>query len=202
MADAADQISEIYRRHGLAWESGRSRSLFEKVWLDRFQELLPCGGAVLDLGCGSADPLARYFIERGFAVTGIDTSLPLLGLARERFPKHRWFLSDMRELSLPERFDGILAWNSFFHLRCSDQQRMFEVFRRHAVPGAALMFTSGPAHGEAIGTLQGEPLFHASLDGDEYRALLDAHGFDVLAHVREDPECNSHTVWLARNRPG
>lgn len=202
MTDAADQIIEIYRKHGLAWESSRGRSLFEKVWLDRFQELLPSGGAVLDLGCGGADPVARYFIERGFAVTGIDTSPPLLGLAQERFPEHRWLLSDMRGLSLPRRFDGILAWNSFFHLRWDDQQRMFEVFQRHAAPAAALMFTSGPAHGEAIGALQGEPLFHASLDGDEYRALLDAHGFDVVAHVREDPECNGHTVWLARAQAG
>ncbi|QCO17631.1 class I SAM-dependent methyltransferase (plasmid) [Azospirillum brasilense] len=202
MTDAADIIIEIYRRHGLAWESGRGRSLFEKVWLDRFQALLPCGGAVLDLGCGGADPLARYFIERGFVVTGVDTSPPLLGLARERFPEHRWLPSDMRGLFLAERFNGILAWNSFFHLRCEDQRRMFEVFRQHAAPGAALMFTSGPAHGEAIGNLQGEPLFHASLDGDEYRALLDAHGFNVVAHVGEDPECNGHTVWLARARLG
>ncbi|WP_377811659.1 class I SAM-dependent methyltransferase (plasmid) [Azospirillum sp. A29] len=202
MTDAADQIIEIYRKHGLAWESGRGRSLFEKGWLDRFQELLPRRGAVLDLGCGSADPVARYFIERGFAVTGIDTSPPLLALAGERFPEHRWLLSDMRGLSLPRRFDGILAWNSFFHLRWDDQRRMFEVFQRHAAPAAALMFTSGPAHGEAIGAFQGEPLFHASLDRDEYRALLDAHGFDVVAHVREDPDCNGHTVWLARARAG
>ena len=75
---------------------------------------------------------------------------------------------------------------------------MFAVFREHAAPSAALMFTSGRAHGEAIGEFEGEPLYHASLDPDEYRALFDQHGFRVVRHVAEDPACNGHTVWLAQ----
>jgi hypothetical protein len=35
---------------------------------------------------------------------------------------------------------------------------MFPVFRIHAAPGAALLFSSGPRHGEAIGSYGGEPL--------------------------------------------
>ena len=60
------------------------------------------------------------------------------------------------------------------------------------------MFTSGPAHGVAIGTFEGEPLYHASLDGAEYRALLHQNGFTVMAHVTEDPACGRHTIWLAQ----
>ena len=60
------------------------------------------------------------------------------------------------------------------------------------------MFTSGPRRGEAIGSYKGEPLFHASLDPEEYRALLDEHGFEVVTHVADDPECGGHTIWLAR----
>jgi hypothetical protein len=77
---------------------------------------------------------------------------------------------------------------------------MFAVFARHAKPDAPLMFTSGPSHREAIGTLEGDPLFHASLDPAEYRSLLAANGFDVVHHVAEDPDCGGHTVWLARSR--
>ncbi len=77
---------------------------------------------------------------------------------------------------------------------------MFAVFAAHALPGAPLMFTSGPAHGEAVGDFEGEPLFHASLGPDEYRNLLAAHGFEVLAYMPEDPQCGWHTVWLARFR--
>jgi hypothetical protein len=106
----------------------------------------------------------------------------------------------MRTLSLARRFDGILAWDSFFHLCPDDQRRMFPIFAEHAGSRAALMFTSGPSRGEAIGTYRGEPLYHASLDGAEYRSLLDKHDFDGVSHVIEDPSCGRHTVWLTQLR--
>jgi len=59
---------------------------------------------------------------------------------------------------------------------------------------------SGPAYGEKIGTYKDEPLYHASLDGSEYRALLSENGFDVISHVVEDPTCGYRTIWLARRR--
>jgi hypothetical protein len=75
---------------------------------------------------------------------------------------------------------------------------VFSVFRLHAAEKAALIFTSGPHHGEAIGTYQGKPLYHASLNPAEYRLLLEAHGFEVVAHASEDRTCGGHTVWLAQ----
>ena len=77
---------------------------------------------------------------------------------------------------------------------------MFRIFRKHSASRAAVMFTSGPADGEAIGILEGERLYHASLDAAEYRALLNENGFDVAAHTIEDAGCNGHTVWLAQGR--
>jgi hypothetical protein len=115
-----------------------------------------------------------------------------------RFPKQEWIVADMRKLALPRKFSGMLAWDSFFHLSPDDQRSMFPVFRAHAAPNAALMFTSGPAHGEAIGNFAGEPLYHASLDPAEYRSLLDRNGFRVVSHVVEDPDCGGHTIWLAQ----
>src|SRR5690349_9000226 len=122
----------------------------------------------------------------------------MVALCARRFPGQTWFVADMRSPPLVQTFDGILAWDSFFHLCHDDQRRMFPVFRAHAAPGAALLFTSGPAHGVAIGAIEGEPLYHASLDGAEYRELLRENGFTVVAHVVEDPSCGGHTVWLAR----
>ena len=60
------------------------------------------------------------------------------------------------------------------------------------------MFTSGTGHGEAIGSFEGEPLYHGSLDPAEYRSLLDQHGFQVISHVVEDMDCGRHTIWLAQ----
>ncbi|MEM6341054.1 MAG: hypothetical protein AAF729_07880 [Pseudomonadota bacterium] len=76
---------------------------------------------------------------------------------------------------------------------------MFPIFARHAKKGAALIFTSGPRHGDAIGVFEGEPLYHASLDPEEYRSFLDQNGFDLIDCVLEDPDFGYHSVWLARS---
>jgi hypothetical protein len=121
----------------------------------------------------------------------------MIGLCRARFPDSEWLVADMRELELGRRFDGVLAWDSFFHLGIADQREMFPRFAAHARRGAALMFTSGPAEGEAIGSWCDEPLYHASLGPAEYEHLLVTNGFAVRAYVAKDPQCGDHTVWLA-----
>ena len=195
----ATEIVGLYRRHGLAWAQVRERQPAEAVWLDRFCALMPEVGTVLDLGCGVGRPVARYLVERGFGVVGVDTSPEMLAVGRAEWPALEWIQADMRTLALGRRVAGILAWNSFFHLDHDDQRAMFAVFEAHAAPGAPLMFTSGPAHGEAIGTLEGEPLYHASLDPAEYRRLLTRHGFVERAHVAQDPACHGLTIWLAQS---
>jgi trans-aconitate methyltransferase len=129
---------------------------------------------------------------------GVDSSIAMVRMFQARLPEHRAKLSDMRMLRLSETFHGILAWDSFFHLDPSDQRKMFSVFRLHAAPGAALMFTSGPSHGEVIGQLEGEPLYHASLDASEYRQLLMREGFAVVDHRADDQSCFGRTIWLAQ----
>jgi len=198
MTSEADRIIGLYRRHANAWARERGNHLFEAAWFDRFRALVPADGTVLDIGCGAAEPLARYLIENGCDVTGVDAAPEMIAMCRDRFPDRTWHVADMRTLSLGRLFNGLVAWDSFFHLSYDDQRRMFPIFRKHAAPHAALMFTSGPSHGEAIGAYGGEPLYHASLDASEYRALLDANGFEVVMHVAEDPDCGGHTIWLAQ----
>lgn len=197
MPKESERIAGLYERHARAFDRERGRSLFEKDWLDRFLAIVPRGGEILDIGCGSGEPIARYFIESGYRVAGVDSSPTLISLCRERFPGHNWAVADMRTLLIGRRFGGIVAWDSFFHLDHDDQRRMLPVFRAHAASGAPLLFTSGPSHGEAIGSYEGEPLYHASLDPEEYRALLRGNGFEEIAHVAADPDCGGHTVWLA-----
>lgn len=197
----AAHVIALYRRHATTWHTRRARSAaLEAGWLTRFIAPLPAGAEVLDLGCGTGQPIATWLVDQGFAVTGVDSAAEMLAFARERLPQQHWLQADMRTLRLRRRFGGVLAWDSFFHLPPDDQRAMFAVFAEHALPGAPLMFTSGPADGETIGTLEEEPLYHASLAPDAYRALLAQHGFEVLAFVPEDPDCGHHSVWLARRR--
>ena len=159
---------------------------------------MPEAARVLELGCGSGAPWGQEMIARGIGVTGVDAAAGMIEIAAAQ--EGRWIQGDMRGLSLGERFDGVLAWNSMFHLRPEDQREMFAVFAEHAKPRAVLMFTSGPRAGVEMGTYKGEPLYHASLARDEFRALLDAYGFDLIDHVAEDANSGGHTIWLAHRR--
>jgi SAM-dependent methyltransferase len=192
-----DPVVDLYERHAHAYDHNRGRTLRERAWLDRFLSRAHPGGTILDLGCGMGEPIGRYLIECGFAVVGVDASPSMIERCRGRFPESEWLVADMRQVELGRRFDGILAWDSFFHLGMDDQRAMFPRFASYAKVGAPLMFTSGPEEGEAIGSYHEEPLYHASLGPAEYEKLLARNGFVVRAYLAEDPECGKHTVWLA-----
>lgn len=200
MSEPADEIVDLYRRHARAWAQARGAKLIEGTWLDRFVALLPEQACILDLGCGPGLPIGRALVAGGHALTGVDAAPEMIALFEKNLAGQQAIVADMRTLRLHRLFDGVLAWNSFFHLSQEAQRGMFPVFREHAKSGGALMFTSGPAFGEAIGALEGEPLYHASLGVDEYRALLDQNGFEVVCHTIEDPDCGGHSVWLAQRR--
>jgi len=195
---AVTEVAPLYDAAAERFDARRARFGGEDAYLARMLEGRSADGmSVLDLGCGTGRPIAHFFLTKGCAVTGVDAAPAMVALCRARFPQAEWHVADMRSLALGRRFDAVVAWDGFFHLTEADQRAMFPVFGGHAAPGARLLFTSGPAAGEAIGDLFGEPLYHASLDAEEYRALLQANGFGVVLHRVEDPACGGHTVWLA-----
>lgn len=192
-----DTVVDLYERQAAVYDRDRGRSLQERTWLDRFLLHVPVNGTVLDVGCGMGEPIARYLIERGVHVLGVDSSASMIERCRVRFPGSEWLVADMRELALDRRVDGVIAWDSFFHLGIDEQRSVLPRLALHTRPGAPLMFTSGPHEGEAVGFWCGEPLYHASLSHAEYERLLAVSGCTIRSHIAEDPECGGHTVWLA-----
>ncbi|HWT75702.1 MAG TPA: class I SAM-dependent methyltransferase [Mobilitalea sp.] len=81
---------------------------------DRFISLLPEGGSVLDLGCGSGRDSA-YFISRGFDVTAMDASEEMCDLASIHIGQDVLQLS-FAEMDFDDVFDGIWACASLLHV--------------------------------------------------------------------------------------
>ena len=149
-----NQTRAVYEAQAAAYDAQRSRSLFEARWLARFAACLPEGGRVLDLGCGAGEPIARWFMAEGFTLTGVDFAGAMLDIARQRWPEGDWRQADMRSLDLGERFDGIIAWDSFFHLTEAEQRETLRRMAAHLAPGGSLLFTAGPEAGEAAALTQ------------------------------------------------
>ena len=192
-----DEIGALYTKHAQRFDEARSRTLLEQSYLNAALSAMPPVSRVLDLGCGAGEPIARYFVERGHHVTGVDLAGPMIELCRRRMPEMTWIQADMRGVQLSERFDLIVAWDSFFHLDQTGQRSMFTAFARHTAPRGLLLFTSGWSEGVAIGDLFGDELYHSSLNTSEYAQRLQEHGYGVRQHRVQDPVCD-RTVWLAQ----
>jgi 2-polyprenyl-3-methyl-5-hydroxy-6-metoxy-1,4-benzoquinol methylase len=107
---------------------------------------LPPEGRILDLACGYgriAVPLAR----RGFQVTGLDLSEPLLAIARERAAQAgvtvEWRRADMRDIpsEWSGQFDAVISiWNSFGYFADDhENQRVLAGAAQALKPGGRLL---------------------------------------------------------------
>jgi trans-aconitate methyltransferase len=118
-----DHVWKLYQAK--AEDFARERQHFggEARYFAEIAARIPAGAAVLDLGCGAGVPIARFFIDYGFAYTGVDAAPAMIDICRATFPKGSWVVADMRRLALARHFDAIFAWDSFFHLPPDDQRR-------------------------------------------------------------------------------
>ncbi|NAZ35331.1 trans-aconitate 2-methyltransferase [Rubellimicrobium sp. CFH 75288] len=198
-----DDVIAAYDRNGRVWAASRDRRLTERPWLDRALALAPREAGkrrVLDLGCGAGRPLAEYLVDRGCLVTGVDASRPMIELFARVVPAATALHADMRGLRLNAVFDLILVWDSLFHLTPDHQRGMVPVLTAHAAPRAVLLMTTGPCEGTATGRIGDSDVYHASLDPDEYRTLLEEAGWEILGFWPEEEACGGRSIWMARRR--
>ena len=129
-----DELAETY---------AAGRHLFNTTpILADFADDLPVGGRILDVGCGAGEPTARYFVDRGDTVTGIDVSERMLTLARRQVPEAMFQTMDMRNLAFPPAsFTAITAVYTVFHLPRADHAALFAGFARMLMPGGRLLLT-------------------------------------------------------------
>ena len=192
------QTQHIYETNANEFDQQRNKSLFEKQWLDKFISFIPRGGSILDLGCGSGEPVSSYLVNQGYSITGIDFATNMLSLARKRLPEQRWVLQDMRHLQLERRFHGILSWNGFFHLNQDEQVGVLEKCSQYLHASGALLLTVGPDKGETCGQVNGHEVYHASLSPQAYKKTMEKYHLQLIDFVPNDSTCQDHSVLLAQ----
>ncbi|TWD82473.1 methyltransferase family protein [Kribbella amoyensis] len=173
--------------------------------LSEICELVPVGGAVLDVGCGSGVPVARTLATAGYRVVGIDLSEVQVRRAREQVPAAEFIHADVMTASFdPASFDAVVSLFALIHLPLAEQQDLLGRIAGWPRPGGHFVATTG--HGEWTGTEEnrlggGAPMWWSHGDAATNRSWIRQAGLEI---DREDflPEgTGGHALFWA-HRPG
>jgi 2-polyprenyl-3-methyl-5-hydroxy-6-metoxy-1,4-benzoquinol methylase len=83
----------------------------------RFTSLLPSGGKILDVGCGSGRD-AQYFLSQGFEVVAIDASEEMVKYASNLMGQDALQMK-FEDMAFRNEFDGVWASASLLHVERS-----------------------------------------------------------------------------------
>jgi SAM-dependent methyltransferase len=138
----------------------------------------PAPWHILDFGCGPGRDL-QTFTRLGHIAVGLDGTERFAEMARADSGCEVWH-QDFLQLDLPaERFDGIFANASLFHVPSQELPRVLRQLHATLKPGGAL-FSSNP-RGDNQEGWKGQR-YGAYHDLASWTALLTAAGFSELEH--------------------
>ena len=144
------------------------------------QTIFAPGGHILDIGCGMGFPLDTYLSECRFSLTGIDLSPKMLQKANTlALPKAQFLLCDVLNFQPTQLFDGILAFDSLWHVPLEYQAGLYPLFSGWLRPGDCLLFTHGKRYGSVEGTMFGSSFRYHALDAQTVRTPLLQNGFSI-----------------------
>lgn len=154
------------------------------------------GDKVLDVGCGPGRD-ARYFVEKGLDVTGIDLTSKFTEIASERVPKAEFLKMDMRDLEFSKNtFDGIWVCASFFHVPKDEARETLKEFKGVLKPDGIISLSVKGGEGEKYlktNKYGGEKRFFAFYKEEEIKEMARSCGFKIKK-VKTDK--SNSTTWI------
>ena len=179
-------LQEIYDQFAATYDQSRGLFDMSEVLNSFYGHLNVKKGRLLDMGCGAGEPFARFFIDQGWRVTGIDFSAQMLALASKCVPEMQTVHADMREIEFaPDNFEAITAVYSLFHIPCNDQTALFDKFYRWLCPQGKVLFTyatkeyTGSDEFDGYKEFLGQKLYYSHKSPDALWADLENTGFHI-----------------------
>ena len=194
-----DEIRKKYDAIADLYQQARSNTIglnhVDKLFSFMPRQLSPLNPpSVLDIGCGTGIPLTRHLVSCGARVTGLDISAKMLEKARQEIPEATFIRSDITSCMMSGRFDGILAWDSLFHIPLEGQINTLKKVIGLLHPDGVALFTTGGQHGELVSEMFGQRFYYSSLSKRQYEDLLAEENCQVLYNEIDDPSGHGHRV--------
>lgn len=157
------------------------------------------GARVLDLGCGTGEPIALYMAERGFRVVCVDESERMLEIARRVVPDAEFVRAGMCEMKLEGGFAAAVAWDSVFHVARERHREVYGKLHGLLAPGGRLLLSAGgTGHEGFTSEMHGRAFFYSAHEPTETVRLLTDEGFVVELCEEDDPSSRGHIAVVAR----
>lgn len=178
------------------WAAARNDSAINKPIVD-FLERIKSNGIILDIGCGTGFPIAKYFSENNYSVTGIDVAENMIEVAKSGEIKNSEFiLCDFFDFESDMEFDGILAWDSLFHFPKERQEEIYPKIYDLLVPGGYFLFTHGKKEDEHTDKMFEELFYYSCLSRINVLHLLENLGFELIYEIENFVEENVQRDWV------
>ncbi|TFG27655.1 class I SAM-dependent methyltransferase [Candidatus Thorarchaeota archaeon] len=173
-------VEESYDKMGERYHRFRDNEKF-KSELEKFVELLPESGKVLDAGCGVGTPVSQFLAKKGFNVTGVDISKNLIYLAKENVPEANFYQKNILELDFPDSsFDGIICVYTLWHIPRTDHSSIIMNFHRMLNSNGILVLNTGMYGSEGMSEFFGEPMLWSNNNPSETLESVKKAGFEIL----------------------
>ena len=100
----------------------------------------PACRTVLDVACGTGEH-AKRLAAAGFEVDGLDLNPAFVTIARAKYPAGRFFVADMTDLHIPQRYDAVLCmFSSIGYVKTLDRvDTALRCFAEHLAPGGVIV---------------------------------------------------------------
>ncbi len=179
-------LADIYDEFAKTYEQNRSQFDMSSILDNFYTGMENKTGKMLDLGCGAGEPFARYFVDRGWDVIGVDFSQRMLDLASKYVPEMQAVYSDINGVDFKsQQFDVVTAIYSLFHVPSKHHGEMFRKFGRWLKADGRAMFTyatvayTGCEEYDGYKEFLGKDLYYSHLTTDDLYAALDNSGLVV-----------------------
>lgn len=193
-----DLIKKSYNKIAYSYQNQREL-LKNGKYLNRFLQLLQPKSYILDLGCGSGDPIDKQLIKRGHLVIGLDISPVQIDLARKNCPTGSFGVMDIQKLKPKEySVDAVVSFYTFFHISREKHLRLLQIVNSFLPIGGIFLLTMGDKDFEGFHTMYGEQMWSSHFEPQKNTKLLIQAGFEIILDEMDTSGEEKHQILLAK----
>lgn len=168
--DKTDYTLEYYNQQAEQFVQGTVDVEFSHLQ-NQFIEMLPAGGTILDLGCGSGRD-SKAYKKAGFKVIAVDGSESLSKIASE-YIGQEVLCAKFQNLCIQEPLDGVWACATLLHLEKEDVISTMQKLSKNLVSGGIFYVSFKYGH------------FSGERDGRFFTDMTEDAFADVISNIEE-----------------